>query len=59
MGPAIAAAGELAAAINEVRRKPTSTKLLMVPINTRTWNGHVPTDAPPLVKSLLTRLKST
>ena len=59
MGPAIAAAGELAAAINEVRRKPTSTKLLMVPINTRTWNAHVPTEAPPLVRSLLTRLKST
>jgi hypothetical protein len=30
----------------------------MVPVNTRTWNAHVPTDAPPLVKSLLARLKS-
>ena len=58
MGPAIAAAGELATAINEVRRKPTATKLLMVPVNTRNWNGHVPTDAPELVKSLLTRLKA-
>ena len=59
MGPAIAPAGELAAALNEARRKPTSTKLVMVPVNTRTWNAHVPTDAPPLVKSLLTRLKSS
>jgi hypothetical protein len=58
MGPAIAPAGELAAAIKESQRKPTSTKLLMVPVNTRTWNAHVPNDAPPLVKSLLARLKA-
>jgi len=58
MGPAIAGAGELAAAIADARRKPTQTKLLMVPVNTRTWSAHVPTDAPPLVKSLLARLKS-
>jgi hypothetical protein len=58
MGPAIAPAGELAAALTDARRKPTSTKLLMVPVNTRTWNAHVPTDAPPLVKALLERLKS-
>jgi len=58
MGPAIAPAGELAAAIKESQRRPTSTRLLMVPVNTRTWNAHVPTDAPPLVKSLLARLKS-
>jgi curved DNA-binding protein CbpA len=59
MGPATAPASELATAINDIRRKPTSSKLLMVPVNTRTWNAHVPTDAPPLVKSLLARLKST
>jgi hypothetical protein len=58
MGPAIAPAGELAAAINDVRRKPTSTKLMIVPVNSRTWSAHVPTDAPPFVKSLLSRLKS-
>ncbi len=58
MGPAIAPAGELAAAIKDSQRRPTSTKLLMVPVNTRTWNAHVPNDAPPLVKSLLARLKS-
>ena len=59
MGPAIAPAGELAAAVKESLRRPTSTKLLMVPVNTRTWTAHVPTDAPPLVKSLLARLKSS
>jgi len=58
MGPSIAPAGELAAAIKDSQRKPTSTKLLMVPVNTRTWSAHVPTDAPPVVKSLLARLKS-
>jgi len=58
MGPAIAPAGELAAAVKESQRRPTSTKLLMVPVNTRTWSAHVPNDAPPLVKSLLARLKS-
>ena len=58
MGPTIAPAGELATAINEARRRATQTKLLLVPINTRSWNAHVPTDAPPVVKSLLKRLKS-
>jgi curved DNA-binding protein CbpA len=58
MGPTIAPAGELAAALKESMRKPTKTKLVMVPVNTRTWSAHVPNDAPPLVKSLLTRLKS-
>jgi hypothetical protein len=58
MGPAIAPAGELAAAIKDSQRRPTSTRLLMVPVNTRTWNAHVPNDAPPVVKSLLARLKS-
>jgi len=59
MGPTIAPAGELATAINEARRRATQTKLLLVPINTRSWNAHVPTDAPPVVKSLLKRLKSS
>lgn len=58
MGPAIAAAGELAAAVNDARRRPTSTRLMLVPVNTRTWSAHVPTEAPPFVKSLLSRLKS-
>ena len=58
MGPAIAPAGELAAALKESMRKPTRTKLVMVPVNTRTWSAHVPNDAPALVKALLTRLKS-
>ena len=60
MGPSVAPAGELAAAIAEQRRKPLpgGGKLIIVPINTRSWSAHVPNDAPPLVRSLLTRLKS-
>jgi hypothetical protein len=60
MGPSVAPAGELATAIAEQRRRamPAGGKLVMVPVNTRTWAAHVPNDAPPLVKSLLTRLKT-
>jgi hypothetical protein len=60
MGPAIAPAGELAAAMIEQGRKPwpAGGKMIMVPVNTRTWSAHIPNDAPPLVKSLLTRLKA-
>lgn len=60
MGPAVAPAGELAAAINEQRRKriPGGGKVVLVPVNSRTWNAHIPTDAPAIVKSLLERLKS-
>ena len=60
MGPLIAPAGELGAAIADQRRKPMAAggKLIMVPVNTRNWNAHVPADAPPVVKSLVSRLKS-
>jgi hypothetical protein len=60
MGPAVAPAGELAAAITEQRKKPIpgGGKMVLVPVNTRTWNAHVPNDAPSVVKSLLERLKN-
>ena len=60
MGPTVAPAGELAAAITEQRKKPIpgGGKLVLVPVNTRTWAAHVPNDAPALVKLLLERLKS-
>lgn len=60
MGPMVAPAGELAGAISEQRKRPMPAggKLTLVPVNTRNWNAHVPNDAPPVVKSLLTRLKS-
>ncbi len=58
MGPAVAPAGELARAIAEERRKPVAHKLFLVPINTRSWAAHIPSDAPAAVKSLVERLKS-
>lgn len=60
MGPAVAPAGELGRAIVEQRRKPMPAggKLVMVPVNTRTWAAHIPNDAPPVVKALITRLQS-
>ena len=59
MGPAVAPAGELARAIAEQRRRPMPVgKIVMVPVNTRTWSAHVPNDAPPAVKALLARLQS-
>ena len=60
MGPAVAPAAELGRAIAEQRRKPmpAGAKLVMVPVNTRTWSAHIPNDAPPVVKALITRLQS-
>jgi curved DNA-binding protein CbpA len=60
MGPVVAPPGELAVAIQEQMRKPMPAggKLTLVPVNTRNWHAHVPNDAPPVVKSLLARLKS-
>jgi hypothetical protein len=60
MAPVVAPAGELAAAIAEQRRRPMPAggKLVLVPVNSKSWNAHVPTDAPAVVKSLLARLKS-
>ena len=59
MGPAVAPAGELGKAIAEQRRKPAPAgKPVVVPVNTRTWSAHIPNDAPPAVKALLSRLQS-
>jgi curved DNA-binding protein CbpA len=60
MGPSVAPAGELGRAINEQRRRPMppGLKLIVVPVNTRTWSAHIPTDAPAQVKTFLTRLAS-
>lgn len=57
MGAAMAAPRELANAIAEQRRKPTrGGKVTLIPVDAHTWDAHVPTDAPPIAKSLLARL---
>jgi curved DNA-binding protein CbpA len=60
MGPAVAPVGQLARAIaDEMRKKKTTTvRICVVPVNTRTWSADIPKDAPPAVKSLAARLKS-
>ena len=60
MGQAMGPRGELAAAVADARKKPMQAggKLFMIPVNTRSWDGLIPQDAPPVVKSLLTRLKT-
>jgi hypothetical protein len=60
MGPSVAPPGELGRAINEQRRKPMppGLKFVVVPVNTRTWSAHIPTDAPSQVRTFLTRLAS-
>jgi hypothetical protein len=60
MGPVVALPAELGRAINEQRRKPmpSGVKLVVVPVNTRTWAAHIPTDAPPRVIAFLGRLAS-
>ena len=60
MAPKVAPARDLATAMAEQKRKPMPAggKLIMVPVNTVNWAAHIPTDAPDVVKSLLTRLKS-
>ena len=61
MGPVVAPVDELGGAIAQQRKKPMAAggTLILVPVNTRNWHAHVPNDAPPLVKSLLARLKSS
>ena len=60
MGPAVAPPGELAVAIAEQRRRPVGSggKVVIIPVNTQNWQAHVPTDAPPVVKALIARLRS-
>ena len=59
-GPDVANVRELAVAITEQRgkRMPGGATLTLVPVNTDTWNAHVPTDASPAVRQLLARVKS-
>lgn len=58
MGAVVAPQAELARAIAEERRRPGTPHLILVPINTRSWSAHIPHDAPPVVKALMTKLKA-
>jgi curved DNA-binding protein CbpA len=58
MGSSLAAAGELGGEIANQRRRQPKGKLTLIPVDARTWDAHMPLDAPAVAKSLLARLKS-
>jgi curved DNA-binding protein CbpA len=58
LGSTVAPARELAEAIAAQRRRTRNAKLTIIPIDVRTWDAHIPLDAPAVSKDLLARLKS-
>ena len=58
LGSSVAPPRELAEAIAEQRRQNRAAKLTLIPIDVRTWDAHMPVDAPGVCRDLLTRLKS-
>jgi curved DNA-binding protein CbpA len=61
MSTVLATARELADAIHEQRRKSargSSKVITVIPVDSSVWDAHMPTDAPPVAKELLTRLRS-
>jgi curved DNA-binding protein CbpA len=58
MGAEIATAAELARAIADQRRRSRNSRVTLIPVDARTWDAHLPTDAPPIAKTVLERLKS-
>jgi curved DNA-binding protein CbpA len=58
LGSSVAPARELADAIAEQRRRYRTANLTIIPMDVRTWDAHVPVDAPAICKDLLTRLKN-
>jgi len=59
MGPVVSPVAELGRAMAEQRRiAKSSGALTLVPVNTGSWFAHIPNDAPPAARALLTRLKS-
>jgi curved DNA-binding protein CbpA len=58
LGSPVASARELADAIAAERRKSRGAKLTLIPIDSRSWDAHVPVDAPAICRDLLARLQS-
>jgi hypothetical protein len=60
MGTEMSSPRELAGAIAEQRRRPSrGARPVLVPTDARTWDAHLPLDAPPVAKELLARLKTS
>jgi curved DNA-binding protein CbpA len=58
LGSSVAPPRELAEAIAEQRRKSRNAKIIVIPIDVRTWDAHMPVDAPGVCRDLLARLKA-
>jgi curved DNA-binding protein CbpA len=57
VGPLMTSRRKLEDAIVAQRRKVARGRMILVPIDSRDWGAHIPTDAPPLVRNLLARLR--
>ena len=59
MGSTMASPRALAEAIADLRRRRfPGKKPILIPIDARNWDAHMPFDAPPVAKELLARLKT-
>ena len=60
VGTELSSPRDLAGAIAEQRRRPSrGARPVLVPTDARTWDAHLPVDAPPVAKELLARLKTS
>ena len=57
VGPGLAPSKDLAAAINEQRRKSRNAGPVLVPVDVRDWEALFPPDTPATVRALIQRLK--
>jgi curved DNA-binding protein CbpA len=57
VGPGMAPSGDLAAAINDQRRKSRNAGPVLVPVDVRDWEALFPPDTPAPVRSLIQHLK--
>jgi len=58
MGSGMAPQRELAEAIAKQRRGPSrGGKVILIPIDARDWDAHLPTDTPAVAKTLLAKLR--
>jgi hypothetical protein len=57
VGPGLAPARDLAAAVTEQRRKGRTTGPVLVPVDVRDWDALFPPDTPAPVRTVIQRLK--
>ena len=57
LGTGMSPAGELSAAISDLRRKTRGTPPLVIPVDIRDWQALVPPDTPSPVRGMLDRLR--